>query len=129
MCFMWIDASGLPSAHGSQQQVPEKEPSTQPLLSETTWSSMVSRLRSGSPPALPWRVLMLSLCALLLGGNVHIHYQEEKCYDEEIFFYHLGCHQWVSSGERWPTSEFLLTVTSTEFIHIFIYHFYDLFFF
>jgi len=35
----------------------------------------------------------------LLGGNVHIHYMEEKCYDEEIFFYHLGCHQWVSVGE------------------------------
>ena len=33
------------------------------------------------------------------GGNVHIHYQEEKCYDEELFFYHLGCHQWVSAGE------------------------------
>lgn len=40
------------------------------------------------------------------GGNVHIHYQEEKCYDEEIFFYHLGCHQWVSVGERWSLSEF-----------------------
>lgn len=36
----------------------------------------------------------------LLGGNVHIHYTEEKCYDEEIFFYHLGCHQWVSVGEN-----------------------------
>lgn len=35
----------------------------------------------------------------LSGGNVHIHYLEEKCYDEEIFFYHLGCHQWVSVGE------------------------------
>ncbi|MEE6528769.1 hypothetical protein FKM82_017331, partial [Ascaphus truei] len=33
----------------------------------------------------------------LTGGNLHIHYQEEKCYDEEIFFYHLGCHQWVPS--------------------------------
>lgn len=30
---------------------------------------------------------------------MHIHYIEEKCYDEEIFFYHLGCHQWVSVGE------------------------------
>ncbi|XP_074538910.1 multiple epidermal growth factor-like domains protein 8 isoform X3 [Halichoeres trimaculatus] len=38
---------------------------------------------------------------VVYGGNVHIHYQEEKCYDEEIFFYHLGCHQWVSGGERW----------------------------
>ncbi|XP_043935354.1 multiple epidermal growth factor-like domains protein 8 [Protopterus annectens] len=36
---------------------------------------------------------------VVYGGNIHIHYQEEKCYDEEIFFYHLGCHQWVSSEE------------------------------
>lgn len=33
------------------------------------------------------------------GGNVHIHYHEEKCYEDEIFFYHLGCHQWVSGHE------------------------------
>lgn len=42
------------------------------------------------------------------GGNIHIHHKEEKCYDEEIFFYHLGCHQWVSIGERWSLREFLL---------------------
>ncbi|XP_053908557.1 LOW QUALITY PROTEIN: multiple epidermal growth factor-like domains protein 8 [Cuculus canorus] len=32
---------------------------------------------------------------VVYGGNVHTHYHEEKCYEEEIFFYHLGCHQWV----------------------------------
>ncbi|KAK6469756.1 multiple epidermal growth factor-like domains protein 8 [Huso huso] len=36
---------------------------------------------------------------VVYGGNVHIHYHEEKCYDEEIFFYHLGCHQWSSADE------------------------------
>uniref|UniRef100_A0ACB8FSR9 Multiple epidermal growth factor-like domains protein 8 n=3 Tax=Sphaerodactylus townsendi TaxID=933632 RepID=A0ACB8FSR9_9SAUR len=36
---------------------------------------------------------------VVYGGNVHIHYHEEKCYEDEIFFYHLGCHQWVSSHE------------------------------
>ncbi|GCC17238.1 hypothetical protein chiPu_0021508 [Chiloscyllium punctatum] len=36
---------------------------------------------------------------VVYGGNVHIHYQEEKCYDGDIFFYHLDCHQWVSSEE------------------------------
>nr|XP_033770020.1 multiple epidermal growth factor-like domains protein 8 isoform X2 [Geotrypetes seraphini] len=36
---------------------------------------------------------------VVYGGNVHIHYHEEKCYEDEIFFYHLGCHQWVSSKE------------------------------
>lgn len=50
---------------------------------------------------------LFSSCLSLTGGNVHIHYQEEKCYDEEIFFYHLGCHQWVSAGERWSLSEYL----------------------
>lgn len=30
---------------------------------------------------------------------MHIHYHEEKCYEDEIFFYHLGCHQWVPSAE------------------------------
>lgn len=50
---------------------------------------------------------------------MHIHYQEEKCYDEEIFFYHLGCHQWVSAGERWSTREFLLTDMSKEFFRIY----------
>ncbi|XP_005755461.1 multiple epidermal growth factor-like domains protein 8, partial [Pundamilia nyererei] len=37
---------------------------------------------------------------VVYGGNVHIHFHEEKCYDEEIFFYHLGCHQWVSAKEK-----------------------------
>ncbi|XP_050786388.1 multiple epidermal growth factor-like domains protein 8 isoform X7 [Gopherus flavomarginatus] len=32
---------------------------------------------------------------VVYGGNVHIHYHEEKCYEDELFFYHLGCHQWV----------------------------------
>lgn len=30
---------------------------------------------------------------------MHTHYHEEKCYEDEIFFYHLGCHQWVPSTE------------------------------
>lgn len=30
---------------------------------------------------------------------MHTHYHEEKCYEDEIFFYHLGCHQWVPSAE------------------------------
>lgn len=62
------------------------------------------------------------VCRSPPGGNVHIHYQEEKCYDEEIFFYHLGCHQWVSVGERWPLSEFCTecSVTSSRHHVIFI---------
>lgn len=33
---------------------------------------------------------------------MHTHYQEEKCYEDGIFFYHLGCHQWVSGAELAP---------------------------
>lgn len=36
---------------------------------------------------------------------MHIHFHEEKCYDEEIFFYHLGCHQWVSAKEKFSEYE------------------------
>ncbi|KAB0407298.1 hypothetical protein E2I00_010982, partial [Balaenoptera physalus] len=39
---------------------------------------------------------------VVYGGNVHTHYQEEKCYEDGIFFYHLGCHQWVSGAELAP---------------------------
>ncbi|XP_045900405.1 multiple epidermal growth factor-like domains protein 8 [Micropterus dolomieu] len=37
---------------------------------------------------------------VVYGGTVLGH-QQGKCYDEEIFFYHLSCYQWVSAGERW----------------------------
>ncbi len=32
---------------------------------------------------------------VVFGGNTHIHHEEEICYDNEIYFYHLGCHRWV----------------------------------
>nr|XP_041568334.1 multiple epidermal growth factor-like domains protein 8 [Taeniopygia guttata] len=31
---------------------------------------------------------------VVFGGNVHTHYHEEKCYEEELHFYHLRCHRW-----------------------------------
>ncbi|KAK3088685.1 hypothetical protein FSP39_022382 [Pinctada imbricata] len=33
---------------------------------------------------------------VVYGGYVHIHQEEEKCYDEKVYLYHLGCHQWVN---------------------------------
>ncbi|XP_062465532.1 multiple epidermal growth factor-like domains protein 8 [Pezoporus occidentalis] len=36
---------------------------------------------------------------VLYGGHVHAHYEEEKCYEEGVFFYHVGCHQWVTPEE------------------------------
>lgn len=97
---MWIDDFGHPSVRVLQQLAQESELSIQPLSSETTWLSMVSleiisRVCFIISPAM---FIFISVC--LAGGNVHIHYLEEKCYDEEIFFYHLGCHQWVSAKEK-----------------------------
>ncbi len=32
---------------------------------------------------------------VIFGGNSHIHHEEEICYDQDVYFYHLGCHRWV----------------------------------
>ena len=48
--------------------------------------------------------LMLMSFDILIGGNVHIHqtssnlnknWEHEKCYEDSVELYHLGCHQWV----------------------------------
>lgn len=33
---------------------------------------------------------------LVFGGYSHRHNKEEICYDNQMYFYHLGCHTWVS---------------------------------
>ena len=33
---------------------------------------------------------------VIYGGNAHVHEQEDVCYDERVYFYHLSCHQWVN---------------------------------
>ncbi|XP_066575426.1 multiple epidermal growth factor-like domains protein 8 [Amia ocellicauda] len=69
------------------------------------WSSFRSRFPASGPRERAFHsATVIGNYMVVYGGNVHIHYQEEKCYDEEIFFYHLGCHQWVSVQEsRTPT--------------------------
>ena len=32
---------------------------------------------------------------LIHGGQVHIHHEDETCYDAQIYVYHLACHVWV----------------------------------
>lgn len=32
---------------------------------------------------------------VVYGGNYHIHHEEEICYDDKLYFYHLGCQTWV----------------------------------
>lgn len=29
------------------------------------------------------------------GGQVHVHHEDETCYDAQIYVYHLSCHVWV----------------------------------
>lgn len=126
MCSTWTGVFGHRSVLVSQRQAPEKEPSTQPLSLETTWWSMVriQKISRYNPaiihPCYPVYIYLFSSRLSLPGGNVHIHYQEEKCYDEEIFFYHLGCHQWVSAGERWSLSEFICLLSQlSDTVHSF----------
>ncbi|MFT7800605.1 multiple epidermal growth factor-like domains protein 8 [Arapaima gigas] len=64
------------------------------------WTSFRSRFPASGPRERAFHsATVIGNYMVVYGGNVHIHYQEEKCYDEEIFFYHLGCHQWVTLGE------------------------------
>ena len=32
------------------------------------------------------------------GGNIHLHQDEERCFDEKLYLYHLLCHVWVDSA-------------------------------
>uniref|UniRef100_A0AAR2K5K4 Multiple EGF-like-domains 8 n=1 Tax=Pygocentrus nattereri TaxID=42514 RepID=A0AAR2K5K4_PYGNA len=65
------------------------------------WTSLRSRFPANGPRERAFHsATIIGNYMIVYGGNVHIHYMEEKCYDEEIFFYHLGCHQWVSAGDN-----------------------------
>uniref|UniRef100_A0A8B9H6U8 Multiple EGF-like-domains 8 n=1 Tax=Astyanax mexicanus TaxID=7994 RepID=A0A8B9H6U8_ASTMX len=65
------------------------------------WTSLRSRFPANGPRERAFHsASIIGNYMVVYGGNVHIHYMEEKCYDKEIFFYHLGCHQWVSGGEK-----------------------------
>ena len=55
------------------------------------------------------------------GGKVHIHHQEEKCYDEGIYLYHLGCHQWVDH-RLLHTNSSKGQYTVILSIYIYLYH-------
>ncbi|XP_046398520.1 multiple epidermal growth factor-like domains protein 8 [Ischnura elegans] len=33
---------------------------------------------------------------VVFGGYSHRHNKEEICYDNQMYFYHLGCHTWIS---------------------------------
>jgi len=33
---------------------------------------------------------------VVFGGYSHHHNEEEICYDNQLYLYHLGCNTWVS---------------------------------
>ena len=33
---------------------------------------------------------------MVFGGYSHHHNEEEICYDNQLYLYHLGCNTWVS---------------------------------
>ncbi|KAK3860683.1 hypothetical protein Pcinc_033276 [Petrolisthes cinctipes] len=33
---------------------------------------------------------------VIFGGYLHKHKEEERCYDNKLYLYHLGCHVWMS---------------------------------
>lgn len=71
------------------------------------WSTL--RLRdggSGAPPVGFHSASRIGRYMVVFGGSVHQHYEEEQCYGDGLYFYHLGCHQWVSAPTLSPGSDF-----------------------
>ncbi|XP_055375614.1 multiple epidermal growth factor-like domains protein 8 isoform X2 [Condylostylus longicornis] len=48
---------------------------------------------------------------IVFGGYTHRHNKEETCYDNQMYFYHLGCHTWInqeissSPGSHYPKKQ------------------------
>ncbi|XP_068203463.1 multiple epidermal growth factor-like domains protein 8 [Palaemon carinicauda] len=43
---------------------------------------------------------------VVFGGYMHKHKEEEKCYDDQVYIYHLGCHVWMSHQLTSPSVSF-----------------------
>lgn len=41
-------------------------------------------------------MVLMGSYLVIFGGYTHKHNREEICYDSGLYFYHLGCHTWVS---------------------------------
>ena len=61
---------------------------------------------------------------LVFGGYSHKHKEVEKCYDENIYFFHLGCHTWVSQrilehspqGRAYPKNQGNCRESATKYL-------------
>ena len=43
--------------------------------------------------------VIVGIYMMVFGGNIHEHAKEEKCFDDNFYYYHLGCHRWVNGTE------------------------------
>lgn len=59
------------------------------------------------------QAVILDNYMVIHGGNIHIHHDEEICYDDQLHFYHLGCHTWIDikTMSRAFTGSYTLGVT------------------
>ena len=68
-------------------------------LESRYWSRL--HVRDSSMPSHPWQRafhsgVLMGQYLVVYGGKTHTHVHLEVCYNNEIFFYHLGCHIWLN---------------------------------
>ena len=69
-------------------------------VDEQVWSDLQYSQSAQSDPSQPrdrayHSANIMGNYMVVYGGNYHIHHEEEICYDDGIYIYHLGCHVWV----------------------------------
>ena len=52
---------------------------------------------------------------VVFGGYSHKHNEVENCYDQNLYFFHLGCHTWVSA---FSVSQGLQIIRNDNRIHL-----------
>ena len=66
-------------------------------VEENYWSQLIPHSPEEMPPkdrAFHSAAIMGNYM-VIYGGNSFIHHDEDICNDNNIYFYHLGCHRWV----------------------------------
>ncbi|QQP51302.1 Uncharacterized protein FKW44_012624, partial [Caligus rogercresseyi] len=68
-------------------------------LRHRKWSELHSGGKKEKPPERAYHAaVVVGDYMVIFGGYSHRHNLVEACYDKEIYFYHLGCHTWVSKN-------------------------------
>uniref|UniRef100_A0A0K2SV94 Multiple epidermal growth factor-like domains protein 8 n=1 Tax=Lepeophtheirus salmonis TaxID=72036 RepID=A0A0K2SV94_LEPSM len=68
-------------------------------IKKRKWSELESAGDKDRPPERAYHAaVVIGDYMVIFGGYSHRHNKVEICYDKEIYFYHLGCHSWVSKN-------------------------------